>query len=262
MQARQRLHGDVRCPARLDDPAPHRARGRRNRDQHLVGLVVAQQMGELVGRPEHADVDDARAALARIVVDEADRRVMQLPVALHLPHHQLAGVAGADDQHLLAVRDEAAGRPLDQRAREQARARDERQQQEEVERRDAARQPRGVVRRERVEHEVRERRRDRDAAEGAPHVARRDVPPPAVVEAEEHERRQLDRDDERDDVPVEQVPVEDRRRLVETEEERQTPRGDDQRRVEDELPDPVPVDREPAHQRARGFTARRARRRP
>ena len=76
-------------------------------------------MRELVGRAEHAHVDDARAALARIVVDEADRRVVQLPVALHLAHHQLARVAGADDQHLLAARDEAGLRPLDQRAREQ-----------------------------------------------------------------------------------------------------------------------------------------------
>ncbi len=201
-------------------------------------------MCELVGRAEHTDVDDARATFAWVVVDEADRRVVQLPVALHLSHHQLSGVSGTDDQHLLAARDEAGLRPLDQRAREESRARDERQQQEEVERRDAAREPRGAVRRERVEHEVGQRRRDRDAAERTPHVTRRDVPPPTVVEAEEHERRQLDRDDESDDVPVEQVPVEDRCRLVEPKEEREPPRSDDQRGIEDDLPDPVPVDRE------------------
>ena len=68
------------------------------------------------------------------------------------------GVAGADDQHLLAVRDEPGRRPLDQRAREQTRAGDEGEQQQEVERGDAARQPRGVHGRERVEHEVGEQR--------------------------------------------------------------------------------------------------------
>ena len=101
------------------------------------------------------------SALARVVVDEPDRRVRELPVALHLAHHQLARVAGADDQHLLAARDDPRARPLDQRAREEPRARDEREQEQEVERRDAVRQPRRVIRRERVENEVRERARRR-----------------------------------------------------------------------------------------------------
>ena len=200
VQARQRLHGDVLRAAGLDDLTADRARRRRDRDQHLVRLVVAQHMRDVVGRAEDADAVDAVAALARVVVDEADRRVVQLPVALHLAHHQLSRVPRADDQNLLAVRDERAGlRPLDQRAREQARARDEREQQQEVERRDSARQPRGVLGRERVEHEVGERGGDGDTARSSPHVARRDVAPPAVVEAEEHERAELQRDDERDD---------------------------------------------------------------
>ena len=208
------------------------------------GLLSRRRCGEIVGRAEHPYVDDPRSALAGVVVDEPDRCVRELPVALHLAHHQLARVAGADDQHFLAARDDPRPRPLDQRAREEPRARDEREQEQKVERRDAVRQARGVIRRERVENEVRERRGDDDAAGSAPHVTGRDVPPPAVVEAGEHERRELDRDDERDDLPVEQVPIEDRRRLVEAEEERQPPRGDDQDRVEDELPDPVAIDRE------------------
>ncbi len=247
VQARQRLHDHVLGEARLDDLLAHAPRRRRDRDQHLVGLVVAQEVREVVGGAEHLHAVDAVAALARVVVDEADRRVVQLPVALHLAHHQLAGVARADDQHLLAVGDEPGGRPLDQRAREQPRAGDEREQQQEVERGDRARQPRGVHGRERVEHEIREQRRDRDAARRAPHVAGRDVAPPAVVEAEDDERRELDRDDERDDLPVEQVPVEDGRRLVEAEEEREPPGDDDQDRIERKLPDPVSIDRE-AHQ--------------
>src|SRR5213075_129709 len=98
---------------------------------------------------------------------------------------------------------------------------DEREQQQVVERDDAARQPQGVGRLEQVEHKIRERGRDGDAAERTPHVTRRYVPPPAVVEAEDDEGAEGDRDDERDDLPVEQVAVVDRRRLVEAEEERQ-----------------------------------------
>ena len=118
VQPRQRLHRDVLRAAGLDDLAAHRARRGRDRDQHLVRLVVAQHVREVVGRAEHADAVDAVAALARVVVDEADRRVVQLPVALHLAHHQLPRVAGADDQHLLAVRDERpdCGRSISVRA--------------------------------------------------------------------------------------------------------------------------------------------------
>ena len=146
VQPRQRLDRDILGPARVDDLPAHRAGRRRDRDQHLVRLVVAQQVRQLVGGAEDAHAVDAVATLARVVVDEADRRVVELPVALHLAHHQLAGVAGADDQHLLAARDKAALRPLDQRAREQSRARDEREQQQEVERDDAAREARRIRR--------------------------------------------------------------------------------------------------------------------
>ena len=257
MQPRQRLHRHVRRTAGLDDLVAHRAGGGRDRDQHLVGTVVAQQVAEIVARPEHANPVDAVAALARVVVDEPDGRVVELAVALHLAHHQLPRVACADDQHLLAVGDDPRRRPLDQRAREQAGAGDEGEQEEVVERRDRPRQPGRVRRRERVEHEVGEGGRDRDAAERAPHVARRDVAPPAVVEARDDERRELQRDHDRDDLPVEEVPVEDRRRLVEAEEERQPPRRDDQDRIEEHLPRPVTVHRN-VHQEATSSDARRS----
>ena len=71
----------------------------------------------------------------------------------------------------------------------------------------------------------------RDAAERRPHVTGRDVAPPAVVEAGEHEDRQLDRDDDEDDLPVEVAVVVDRAPLVEAELPREHPReGDDRRR--------------------------------
>ena len=154
MQARQRLHRDALGARDVDDLAAQLARRGRHRDQHLVRAVLAQDPHQLVGRAEHADAVDLDLLLLRVVVDEADRRVRERAVALDLADEQLPGVAGAHDQHLFAVRDEARLRPLEQRAREQARAGDEREQEQEVDRRDAVRQPRGVLGRERVEHEV------------------------------------------------------------------------------------------------------------
>jgi hypothetical protein len=49
------------------------AGGGRDRDQHLVRAVVAQDVGELVGRAEDAHAVDAEVLLARVVVDQADR---------------------------------------------------------------------------------------------------------------------------------------------------------------------------------------------
>ena len=60
-------------------------------------------------------------------------------------------------------------------------------------------------------------RGERHAAERRPHVTGRDVPPPAVVEAREREHRELDRDDDEDDLPVEVAVVVHRPALVEAE---------------------------------------------
>ena len=65
------------------------------------------------------------------------------------------------------------------------------------------------------EDDERGERGERDAAERRPHVPRRDVPPPAVVEAGEREHGQLDPDDDEDDLPVEVAVVVDRPALVE-----------------------------------------------
>ena len=196
-------------------------------------------------------------SLLGVVVDEADRRVGERTVAADLADEQLAGIAGADDQHLFPVRDEPGLRALEQRAREQARAGDEREQQQEVDRGDAARQRRGVLGREREQHDVGQHRADRDAARDAPHVARRDVAPPAVVEAAGDEGREVDRDHDPDHLPREELPVEGRDVLVEAEEERQTPRDQDQHRVGQQLPEAVPGDGERGHASTR-LEARRS----
>ena len=100
--------------------------------------------------------------------------------------------------------------------------------------------PRGT--RDAVDVEQREdeehgERREHDAAERGPHVARRDVAPPAVVEAREREDGQLDRDDEQDDLPVEVPVVVDGAPLVEAEAPREPPGGRDDRRVDGDLPE-------------------------
>ena len=106
----QRLDRDARRARGLDDPLAHLARRGRDRDQHLVGPAVAEQLRQLGGRAEHADPVQAQVLLARVVVDEADRRVAEARVAQHLADHELRRVAGADDEHLLAARDDRPGR--------------------------------------------------------------------------------------------------------------------------------------------------------
>src|SRR3954469_11765963 len=101
-----------------------------------------------------------------------------------------------------------------------------------------------MSRRKRVQHEGDEQGRDDDTARGTPHVPRRDVAPPPVVEAEDDEHRKLDADHEQADLPVEQVLVEGRNRRVETDPEREPPRDEDQDRVGEQIEDPVTRDRE------------------
>src|SRR5439155_673882 len=82
-------------------------------------------------------------------------------------------------------------------------------------------------------------RRHDDATRGSPHVARRDVAPPAVVEAEDDEHRELDPEHDRERLPREEVLVEGRDRLVEADPEREPPCDCDQDRVGDQIEDPV-----------------------
>src|SRR5919108_1708618 len=98
-------------------------------------------MRQISRRPEDTDAVEAKVALARIIVDETDRRVAEGPVLQDLLDDQLSRVSGPDDEDLLAARDKAApARTLDQRPREQARARDEGEQEQGVDQEDGARQ--------------------------------------------------------------------------------------------------------------------------
>jgi hypothetical protein len=245
VQARQRLHGDVLGARDVDDPRALVARRGRDRDQHLVRAAVAEDVRELVGRAEDADPVQAHVPLARVVVDEPDRRVAERGRAQHLLQHQLGRVAGTDEDHLLAPRhDRAALRALDDRPRQHPRAGDEGEREQAVDHPHRARDLRRVHVEEGEDEEGDEARRD-DAARRAPHVARRDVAPPAVVEAEEREDGELDRGDEAEQLPGDVLLVVDRQELVEAEPEREPPGRDDDDEVGRELRQPVAVERAP-----------------
>ena len=198
VQPRQRLHDDSQRLRRLEDPPAHVARDGRHRDQHLVGAVLTEDARQLVDRAEDANAHDPCVPLARVVVDEPDRGVVEHPRALHLLHDHAARVAGADDDHLLAARHHCQARALHRGAGEEARAQDEGEREEEVDRGDRPRQPEAVHRLEQVDGQVGDEARDDDASDRRPHIADRDVAPPAVVEAEGDEDDQLDPDDEQD----------------------------------------------------------------
>ena len=111
-----------------------------------------------------------------------------------------------------------------------------------------------------VEVQQREGEEDRDdsgghAAQDAPHVLRRHVAPPAVVEAEGDEDRERDDDDAEDDVQL-QIPVVVPGPRVEAHVPGRDPRERDQRGIDGDLPEAMSVDRE-AHDYAGTPTAAR-----
>ena len=133
---RHRAHGHAALAARGHHARAHAARGRGHRDQDLVGLDVLEHARQVVRAAEHLDAAvDARAALARVVVDEADRAVAEVRIAQDLAQQQAAAVAGADDQHGAGVarRAIAGERALVDQVHEEAPADEEEQHQQPVE---------------------------------------------------------------------------------------------------------------------------------
>ena len=239
--------GTFAARATADDALARVARGGRDRDQELVRAAFAQKLRQLLGRAEHAHAVEAQVLLARVVVDEPDRGVADRRVAVHLAQDQLRRVAGADDDDLLAARDDRArARSLDQRAGQEPCSHDEREEEEQVDDPDPARH-RGLVEVEQREDEKRRDDRCRHAAQHAPHVLRRDVAPPAVVEAERDEDREHDPDDEDDDVPLEVAVVVARSR-VEADVPGEDPGRGDERGVDRDLPQAMA-----AHGEAHGY---------
>ena len=247
-ETRQRLHGNARGPRDLDDTLARLARCRGNRDQELVRATIVKQVLELRRRAQDADAVQPQVLLPRVVVDEPDGRVPERRGAQHLAQDLLGRVSGSHDDDLFAPGDDRpGGRALDQRAREEPAARHEGEQQQEIDDPDPPRNPSRMKGRER-EDEEHDDDGDADSSEGAPHVPRRDVPPPPVVEPECDEDRNRDGDDEEDDVPVEVPPVVDRRLMVEAHVPGEHPGRSDDGHVDDQLPETVAID-EASHAR-------------
>ena len=196
-------------------------------------------MAEILDLTEHADTVDTQVAFARIVVQQPDRRVAEPRVAEHLLDDQLRRVTGTDDDRLASARDDAPGpRPLDQRAGEQAGTGHEREAQQQIDEPDPGRDAH-TVHLEQGEDEEDRDRRQRDAACDPPHVARRDVAPPAVVEPRRHEHGELHRDDQQHHAPLQVPVVVDGSPLVEAQLPGEVPRGGNEERVDRDLAEAV-----------------------
>src|SRR6187431_2877962 len=121
---------------------PCLAGGRGDGDDHLVRPVVAQQVGQVVGRPEHPDAVQPQVLLARVVVDEPRGRVAKVRVLEHLPEDQLARVTGSNDEDVAPARDQPPpARSLEDRPRREPAAGHEREEDEPVDDDDPAREP-------------------------------------------------------------------------------------------------------------------------
>ncbi len=100
------------------------------------GRLSLDQVRKVLRRPQYAHAVQAHVLLARVVVDEADRRIAERRALEHLADDQLAGVAGAYDERLLPAGDEPerAAWTLHERAGEQTHTGDEAEQDEPVDR--------------------------------------------------------------------------------------------------------------------------------
>ena len=104
------------------------------------GSVSSRIVVDLLGRAEHLEPEHPHPALARVVVDEADRGRAEVGVELQLADDHLAAGAGADHQHLVLGHAGAARGPLDDQPHREAGAGDQHQGEHEVHHRDRARQ--------------------------------------------------------------------------------------------------------------------------
>ena len=195
----ERPDRDAALAARGHDLLAQDARRRGNRDDHLVRLGPVEHARELRGQALHLDAAEPDPLLARVVVDESDRHA-ELRVAAELGGHELAAIAGADDQDLArpAAGQRSAERPLECRPEQEANAADEPERQEEVDGDDASRQVERDLRGDRVgDRDQRDAGRD-DRFQDRLEVLRVHEPPEAVVEAEDGEDCDLADHDEPD----------------------------------------------------------------
>ena len=142
---RGRAHGDAALASGGHYASTNRAGGRGDGDDHLIGLDLVEDAGELLGARAAQDLEAVLVldpALAGIVVDEADRAQAQLRVARQLPRNQPPALAAADDQHAASALGgaKAAHPALDDEMHEKASAKQQREREQEIERDDAGRE--------------------------------------------------------------------------------------------------------------------------
>ena len=225
--------------------AQHAGRGG-DRDHDLVRGEPVEDRADLVGRAEHLEPLGAHAALARVVVEEADRAGAEVRVQLQLADDHLPAGAGADDEHLARRGARAArrgGRSASERRASRAPPRNTRREQE-VEDHDRARQAVVVGLGER-EDEHHQGAGDRQRADQRPEVGEPEVAPPLLVQAEELDHERLAERDEHDRAGEHRlVAVRDPPGHVEEAQlEGEREGGGGEQRVGAELERPPPVDR-------------------
>ncbi len=225
--------------ADLDHTPSQAPGGRGNGDQHLVRMLLAEDVPEVRGGAEHLHAVEAQVLLAAVVVDDPDRGVSEGGVAQHLLDDALTRIARADDDRFPPAGHDVRGRrALQDRAGSEPRAGDEREAEQKVERPHPDGHARGMDV-EDEEHEPDRERGERHSTQDRPHVSRRYVSPPAVVDAGGGEDRQLENDGENDDLRVEVTVVIHRPRCLEAKLPGDDPGSGDQRRIDGDLPQRV-----------------------
>ncbi len=133
--------------------------------------------------------------LKRVVVDEADRRVLELEVVAHLAQEQLARVARAVDEHAAAAR-RGRGQELPEEAERDPAPGEHQEEEHRVEDEDGAREALEAEGEEQHEHARHRPGRHRLGVDDQ--VVEADVAPDAAVDARGEERRHLDEDEDGD----------------------------------------------------------------
>ena len=115
-QARHERGRDAELAAAADHVQHHGMRRRREGEDHVLDVVLLEDALQVPARAEHGQRGRAALDLERVVVEEADRLQAELGAVHEAARHQVADLAGADDQRRAAppraiarVRDEEAG---------------------------------------------------------------------------------------------------------------------------------------------------------
>ena len=144
-------------------------------------MKLVEDVADLVSRTQNVDAVEAHAALARVVIQEADRPSAEVWVELQLARNHLTAGPGADDQHPPSSSLVPPNEPLHQNhADEEPGAADQEDGEQEVADDDRA-WDLVVEGLQQQEGDRQDRRRDRAGAKHRDHVRQAEVAPPLLV---------------------------------------------------------------------------------